>query len=133
MLGSSDVIAFAATTDLDRARAFYEQVLGLPVTEHTDFACVFDANGTMLRVTAVPEVATPGYTILGWRVTDITAAVTELSARGVTFLRYEGMNQDEHGIWAAPGGGLVAWFADPDGNTLSLTQFPGRVPGRRDA
>ena len=68
MLESSDVIAFAGTTDLRRARTFYEQVLGLPVTWQDDFACVFDANGTMLRVTAVAEVARAGYTVLGWRV-----------------------------------------------------------------
>jgi len=126
MLESCDVIAFVAAADLDRARAFYEQVLSLPVTEVTDFACVFDAHGTMLRVTAVPAVARPGYTVLGWRVPDITALVRELSGRGVTFLRYDMMDQDEDGIWATPGGDRVAWFADPDGNTLSLTQFAPR-------
>ena len=123
MLDTADLIAFAATTDLDRARVFYEQVLGLTVTEQTDLACVFDANGTMLRVTAVPEVARAGYTVLGWRVADITAAARELSARGVTFLRFDGMDQDADGVWTSPGGGRIAWFADPDGNTLSLTQF----------
>ena len=123
MLDAADLIAFAATTDLDRARVFYEQVLGLTVTEQTDLACVFDANGTMLRVTAVPEVARAGYTVLGWRVADITAAVRELSARGVTFLRFNGMDQDADGVWTSPGGGRIAWFADPDGNMLSLTQF----------
>jgi predicted enzyme related to lactoylglutathione lyase len=123
MLDAADLIAFAATTDLDRARVFYEQVLGLPVTEQTDLACVFNANGTMLRVTAVPEVARAGYTVLGWRVADITAAARELSARGVTFLRFDGMEQDADGVWTSPGGGRIAWFADPDGNTLSLTQF----------
>jgi predicted enzyme related to lactoylglutathione lyase len=83
---------------------------------------VLDAHGTMLRVTAVHEVARAGYTVLGWRVADIAVATRELAARGVIFLRYEGMGQDEHGIWTAPGGAQVAWFADPDGNTLSLTQ-----------
>ena len=123
MLDAADLIAFAATTDLDRARVFYEQVLGLTVTEQTDLACVFDANGTMLRVTAVPEVARAGYTVLGWRVADITAAARELSARGVRFLRFDGMDQDADGVWTSPGGARIAWFADPDGNTLSLTQF----------
>ena len=123
MLESSDVVAFAAATDLHRARGFYEQTLGLPVVEHNDFACVFDANGTMLRVTAVAEVARAGYTVLGWGVADIAAAVRGLSANGVVFLRYDGMAQDENGIWTTPGGDRVAWFADPDGNTLSLTQF----------
>lgn len=123
MLDSCDVIAFVPTADLDRASVFYEQVLGLSVAERTDFACVFDAHGTMLRVTAVPKVAQPGYTILGWSVPDITAAVRHLSDRGVMFLRYDMMDQDEDGIWKSPGG-MVAWFNDPDGNTLSLTQFP---------
>ena len=122
MLASSDLVAFVAATDLRRARAFYEQTLGLPVLEQNDFACVLDAHGTMLRVTAVAEVARGGYTVLGWRVADIATAVRDLAARGVTFLRYDGMGQDEHGIWTSPSGARVAWFADPDGNTLSLTQ-----------
>jgi catechol 2,3-dioxygenase-like lactoylglutathione lyase family enzyme len=122
VLESSDLVAFVAATDLRRARVFYEQTLGLPVLEQDDFACVIDAHGTMLRVTAVPEVAPGGYTVLGWRVPDITAAVRELTVRGVSFLRYDGMSQDEHGIWTTPSGARVAWFADPDGNTLSLTQ-----------
>ena len=122
MLESSDLVAFVAATDLRRAWVFYEQKLGLRVLEHDDFACVLDANGTMLRVTAVPEVAQAGYTVLGWRVGDIAASVQDLAARGVTFLRYDGMNQDEDGIWTTPTGARVAWFADPDGNTLSLTQ-----------
>lgn len=123
MLESSDVIAFAGAADLDRARAFYEGTLGLTVTEQNDFACVLDAHGTMLRVTAVPKVSTPGYTVLGWRVADITATVRELAARGVEIHHYDGMDQDGDGIWATPGGDRVAWFADPDGNVLSLTQF----------
>jgi len=122
MLESSDLVAFVAATDLGRARVFYEQKLGLRVLEHNHFACVLDANGTMLRVTAVPEVARAGYTVLGWRVGDIAAAVRDLAARGVTFLRYDGMNQDQDGVWTTPTGAKVAWFADPDGNTLSLTQ-----------
>ena len=122
MLESSNLVAFVAASDLRRARAFYEQTLGLPVLEHNEFACVLDAHGTMLRVTAVPVVAHGGYTVLGWRVADIEAEVRDLASRGVAFLRYDGLSQDEHGIWTAPGGARVAWFADPDGNTLSLTQ-----------
>lgn len=123
MLGSSHVVAFVAATSLDRARAFYERVLGLPVAEHDEFACVLDANGTMLRITAVPEVARAGYTVLGWRVDDITAVVRDLTGKGVAFRRFDGLEQDDDGIWTAPGGARVAWFSDPDGNTLSLTQF----------
>ena len=123
MLQTSEVIAFAASADLRKARAFYEQVLGLRLIEQNDFACVFDANGTMLRVTAVAKVAQPGYTVLGWRVSDITAAVRGLTARGVAFLRYDGMDLDDNGVWTTPGGDKIAWFADPGGNVLSLTQF----------
>jgi catechol 2,3-dioxygenase-like lactoylglutathione lyase family enzyme len=123
MLESSEVIAFAGSADLGRAQAFYERILGLPVIEQNDFACVFDANGTMLRVTAVGEVARAGYTVLGWRVGDIAAMVRGLAPRGVQFLRYDGLDQDEDGIWTTPGGDKVAWFADPDGNVLSVTQF----------
>ncbi|HEY7147010.1 MAG TPA: VOC family protein [Streptosporangiaceae bacterium] len=123
MLESSDVVAFVGTTDLPRAREFYERKLGLPVTGRSDFACVFDAGGTMLRVTAVARVAAGGYTVLGWRVTDIKAAVRDLEARGVVFNQYDGMEHDEHGVWTTPGGDQVAWFSDPDGNTLSITQF----------
>lgn len=123
MLDSSDIVAFVAAADLNRARQFYERVLGLYPVEQNDFACVFDAHGTMLRVTAVGEVARPGYTVLGWRVADIAATVGELAGRGVAFLRFDGMGQDDSGIWTTPGGDKVAWFADPDGNTLSLTEF----------
>ena len=123
MLQGSEVIAFAASADPRQARAFYEQVLGLRVIEQNDFACVFDANGTMLRVTAVAEVARPGYTVLGWRVADIVATVRGLTERGVVFLRYDGMDQDESGVWTTPGGDKIAWFTDPGGNVLSLTQF----------
>ncbi len=123
MLPTSEVIAFTSTTDLAKARAFYEGVLGLPVVEDNAYACVFYANGTMLRVTAVAEVAQPGYTVLGWSVTDVAHTVTELEARGVAFARYDGMDQDAQGVWTTPNGDRIAWFADPDGNVLSLTQL----------
>ena len=123
MLTTSDVIAFSPTTDLARARTFYEGVLGLPVVDENAYACVFDAHGTMLRVTAVAQVARPGYTVLGWSVTDIAETVTELEARGVAFAHYDGMEQDAHGVWTTSNGDRIAWFADPDGNVLSLTEF----------
>jgi catechol 2,3-dioxygenase-like lactoylglutathione lyase family enzyme len=123
MLESSSIIAFAPATDLARARRFYEHTLGLRFVKQNDFACVFDANGTMLRITAVSEVANPGYTVLGWRVADIEAAVQALTLNGVTFTQYDGMDQDLNGIWTTPGGDKVAWFTDPDGNNVSLTQF----------
>ena len=128
MLQSSDVIAFVSATDLDRARDFYQHTLSLHVVEQNAYACVLDANGTMLRLTAAPRVGTPGYTVLGWRVTDIGGTVRALTAQGVAFSRYDGMDQDEQGIWATPSGDKVAWFQDPDGNVLSLTQFAATEP-----
>ena len=124
MLKDASLVAFVATTDLARARAFYETVLGLEVVEADDFAVVVDVHGTTLRVTAVPERAPAAYTVLGWQVDDLEAEVDELVGRGVTFLRFEGMDQDDRGIWTTPGGVGVAWFSDPDGNTLSLDSPP---------
>jgi catechol 2,3-dioxygenase-like lactoylglutathione lyase family enzyme len=123
MLGTSEVIAFAAAADLDRAREFYQDTLGLTLIEQNPYACVFDAHGTMLRVTAVAEVATPGYTVLGWRVGDIDEVIAGLLGKGVSFTRYQGMDQAGNGIWTTPNGDRIAWFTDPAGNTLSLTQF----------
>ncbi len=123
MLGTCDVIAFVSTTDLARARSFYEGFLGLPVVDESPFACVFDAHGTMLRVTAAAQVAQPGYTVLGWRVPDIRHTITELESVGVAFVRYDGMGQDVQGVWTTPNGDRVAWFTDPDGNVLSLTEL----------
>ncbi|MBS1802208.1 MAG: VOC family protein [Acidobacteria bacterium] len=125
MLGGSQVMAFAPTTDPAKARAFYEGVLGLHlVADEKPFALVFDANGIMLRVTTVHEFKPQQFTILGWRVVDIEATVDRLVAAGVKFLRFTGMNDaDPRGIWSAPGGARIAWFKDPDGNVLSLTEF----------
>jgi catechol 2,3-dioxygenase-like lactoylglutathione lyase family enzyme len=124
MLGSCQPIAFVATSDGTRAREFYEGVLGLGFVADEPVALVFDASGVMLRVTKVQSVTPAGYTVLGWRVDDIAAAAKELATKGVTFERYQGFQQDELGIWNAPDGAKVAWFKDPDGNLLSLTQFP---------
>jgi catechol 2,3-dioxygenase-like lactoylglutathione lyase family enzyme len=123
MLASADVMAFVATADLERAREFYEGVLGLPVIEDDGFALAFDAHGTMLRVTGVRELTPAPYTVLGWSVADIAAAVRDLQARGVAVARFAGFEQDEQGIWTTPTGARVAWFGDPDGNTLQLTQL----------
>lgn len=123
MLGSSDIIAFSWSTDLARAREFYEHALGLRCIEQNEFACVFDVNGTMLRVTAVPEVAKPGYTVSERRVDSIEEAIHALAGKGVVFTRYDAMDQDVNGVWTTPEGDKVAWFVDPDGNHLSVTQF----------
>jgi catechol 2,3-dioxygenase-like lactoylglutathione lyase family enzyme len=122
-LRDQSLVGFIATSDPDRARKFYGDALGLPlVSEELPFALVFDANGTMLRVTIVKQTAPAGYTVLGWKVPDIIAAATALSSAGVQFERYQGMEQDGLGIWSSPGGARVAWFKDPDGNTLSISQ-----------
>ncbi len=116
------------TADAARAKAFYAGILGLRLVGEDEFSLMFDLEGTRLRVSVVPEVHPAGYTVLGWSVPDIRTAVRELSQRGVVFQHYGGMAQDADGVWAAPGGAMVAWFRDPDGNTLSITQFAG--PGR---
>jgi catechol 2,3-dioxygenase-like lactoylglutathione lyase family enzyme len=127
MLAAASFVAFLATTDLARARAFFEGTLGLALVEETTFACLFEAGGTPLRVTRVEVVVAAPYTVAGWEVPDLTAAVADLAARGVAVRRYDGLEQDEDGIWLAPSGTRVAWFADPDGNVLSLSQPPARA------
>jgi catechol 2,3-dioxygenase-like lactoylglutathione lyase family enzyme len=122
MVTTSKVVAFTATTDGAAARRFYEATLGLRVTSDDAFALVLDANGTTLRIQKVGKFSPQPFTTLGWEVPEIRGLVQELRNRGVSFEKYVGMDQDELGIWAAPGGALVAWFKDPDGNTLSLTQ-----------
>jgi catechol 2,3-dioxygenase-like lactoylglutathione lyase family enzyme len=121
-LGHAALIGFVASSDLDRSRAFYEGILGFEVTGQDGFACVLQAGGTTVRLTLVPEVNPAPYTVLGWEVADLEHAVDALAARGVSFLRFEGMDQDTRGIWTAPGGDRVSWFPDPEGHVLSLTQ-----------
>jgi catechol 2,3-dioxygenase-like lactoylglutathione lyase family enzyme len=125
-LTTHPIVAFVATADPARARAFYSNTLGLRLTSEDAFALVFDAGGTMLRVAVVPHVQAASYTVLGWIVPDIRLTMAELVARGVEFARFPGMGQDEHGAWKAPSGAIVAWFKDPDGNTLSLTELPAK-------
>ncbi len=125
ILGTSKLVAFVSTTDPARARAFYQGVLGLKLVEDAQpFALVFDANGTMLRVTVVHELDPAPFTVLGWGVDSIDETVERLRAAAVEFLRYAGLNDaDLKGIWTAPSGARIAWFNDPDGNVLSVTQF----------
>jgi len=124
MLGSSKIMAFVPTADPKRARSFYEHTLGLRFVSEDQFAVVFDADGVMLRVTNVPEFKPRSFTILGWQVADIASAVSSLSEKGVSFEKYGFEGQDNSGVWASPSGAKVAWFKDPDGNVLSVTQFP---------
>jgi catechol 2,3-dioxygenase-like lactoylglutathione lyase family enzyme len=122
-LGSQKIIAFVGTARPSAARRFYRDTLGLRHVSEDQFAIVFDANTTMLRVAIVPQVQPAEYTALGWQVADIDQTVTRLGEAGVRFQRYPGMDQDAQGVWTSPSGARIAWFKDPDGNTLSLTEF----------
>jgi catechol 2,3-dioxygenase-like lactoylglutathione lyase family enzyme len=124
MVALNKVVTFVATTNSQKARKFYEESLGLRFVSDDGFALVFDIDGTMLRIAKVPDFRPATFTVLGWEVSDIEKSVTELNARGVSFERFPGMPQDGLGIWSAPGGAKVAWFKDPDGNILSLSQHP---------
>jgi catechol 2,3-dioxygenase-like lactoylglutathione lyase family enzyme len=125
MLANSKIIGFAPTRDAEKSRAFYEGTLGCEFVQDDGFALVFRAAGNMIRIARTGEFTPAPYTILGWEVEDIVASVSALTAKGLVFARYPFLPQDqvdEHGIWSAPGGAKVAWFHDPDGNTLSLSQ-----------
>jgi catechol 2,3-dioxygenase-like lactoylglutathione lyase family enzyme len=124
-LGEQRIMAFVAVKDPERAKKFYRDTLGLRlVSEELPFALVFDANGTMLRVTIVKKVIPAGYTVLGWQVPSANKAAKALQKAGVQFERFPGMNQDDLGVWNSPSGAKVAWFKDPDGNTLSISEHP---------
>lgn len=122
MLGAINIVAFVATKDSDKARAFYEGVLGLRFVKDDGFAIVLDANGIMVRVVKMKEFTPAHFTILGWQVTGIDKIVAALQGKGVHFEIFGFFKQDELGIWTAPTGDKVAWFKDPDGNILSVSQ-----------
>ncbi len=123
MLEHAPIIAFVPVSDVAEARRFYVDTLGLTVTDESPFALVVDVNGIMLRLTPVTDLRPQPFTVVGWAVEDIGATVATLTGLGVRFTRYDGIDQDQSGIWQAPSGDRVAWFTDPDGNTLSLTTF----------
>jgi catechol 2,3-dioxygenase-like lactoylglutathione lyase family enzyme len=124
-LAQYNIIGFITIVDIPRAKEFYRGTLGLRlVSEEPPFALVFEANGIMLRLGFGKELPPAHGTVLGWEVPDVKAAVRELISAGVCFERYEFMQQDELGIWTTPTGSKVAWFKDPDGNTLSLSEHP---------
>jgi len=118
------MIGFVATSNPEKAKAFYGGLLGFRQMSDDPFAIVFDANGTMIRVSKVQEFTPARSTVLGWEVEDIYVAVQELGSRGVHFEQFNlpFMKQDELGVWMPPNGDRVAWFKDPDGNTLSISQ-----------
>ncbi len=129
MLGSIDIVAFIPTKDPEKARAFYEGVLGLRFVKDDGFALVLDANGIMVRVAKAQFTPAP-FTILGWQVTDIENVAAALQQKGVQFERFGFFEQDPLGIWTAPTGDKVAWFKDPDENILSISQHVGRLGDR---
>ena len=125
MLSTTPIIGFVPTLDAARSRAFYEGILGIPFVSDDGFALVFRSGSNMIRIARVQDLTPAVYTILGWEVSDIAAEVTALTAKGLVFARYPFLPPDQIdslGIWSAPGGAKVAWFQDPDGNTLSLSQ-----------
>jgi catechol 2,3-dioxygenase-like lactoylglutathione lyase family enzyme len=122
-LANSKIISFVATQNPASALKFYQDTLGLSLVSDDPFATVFDVRGTMLRVQKVRQIQPANYTALGWDVSDIFATIKRLADKGVRFKRFDGLTQDEYGVWAAPSGAKIAWFKDPDGNILSLTQF----------
>jgi catechol 2,3-dioxygenase-like lactoylglutathione lyase family enzyme len=125
MLTNTPIIGLVPARDAERARAFYEGVLGLPFLSDDGFAIVVKANDTILRIVRMGEFTPVPYTILGWEVANIEETVAGLTAKGVAFARYPFLppeQVDELGIWTAPNGSKVAWFQDPDGNTLSLSE-----------
>lgn len=121
-LAGAELVAFVPTADLERSHEFYGRTLGLERVEASPYANAYDAGGTRLRVTRVETPAGAVYTIAGWTVPDLAATLAALTAEGVAFVRYAGMEQDEAGVWLAPSGTKVAWFRDPDGNTLSVSE-----------
>ncbi len=122
MLGDKELKAFVPTIMPEKARFFYRDILGLKLLSEDNYALQFDANGIELRVTIVPELKPHGFTVLGWNVPDIISEVKSLNGKGIVCERYNFLEQDDLGIWVAPGGSKVAWFKDPDGNLLSLTE-----------
>jgi catechol 2,3-dioxygenase-like lactoylglutathione lyase family enzyme len=123
-LGDSEVMAFLATTQAEKSLAFYRDTLGLRLEEDSPFAIVMKAANASLRIQKVQAFTPHPFTAFGWKVDDVEATVKALTGTGVKFERFEGLSQDDLGIWASPSGAKVCWFKDPDGNVLSLTQFP---------
>ena len=124
MLGTQKLVAFGATVDAARAARFYGEILGLRRRSEDAFALVFDANGVELRLQKVEALTPQGFTVLGWQVRDVDAVLDVLTRSGIPAERYAGLSQDARGVWSAPSGARIAWFKDPDGNLLSIAQYP---------
>jgi catechol 2,3-dioxygenase-like lactoylglutathione lyase family enzyme len=122
MLGDCTIVPMLATTKPDDARRFYSEALGLELLSEDPFAIIYRTGETTLRLQKVAACTPHPFSVLGWRVPDLRAAVTALAAKGVRFERFEGMAQDELGVWTPPGTSYgVCWFKDPEGHLLSLT------------
>jgi len=126
MLRDAKLVAFGAITDAARAANFYVGTLGLTVRYEDDFALVLDANGVELRLQKVRALTPAGFTALGWEVRDVDAVAAALEEQGISLERYRWLEQDARGVWQAPSGARIAWFRDPDGNLLSVAQYPAR-------
>ena len=122
MLGSMKIVAFVPIKDSEKTRSFYEGVVGLRFVKDDGFALVFDANGIMVRAAQMKDFTPAQFTVLGWQVYEIENVVRALQKKGVHFEIFGFFQQDELGIWTAPTGDKVAWFKDPDGNILSVSQ-----------
>ncbi len=122
MLATSKLVAFLATTQPETSRRFYEGILGLRFVADEPVALVFDANGSILRISKVQNLMPAPFTVLGWVVTNVSFEAASLASKGVIFERYEILSQDDQGVCTLPDGAKVAWFKDPDGNLLSITQ-----------
>ena len=116
-------ISFIATDRPSDAQTFYADVLGLELLETGPFALVFSDRDQMLRIQIVSELEPVPYTVHGWSVADIREEIEALVAKGIEFQRFDHLPQDEQGVWTTPAGHKIAWFSDPSGNTLSLTQY----------
>ncbi|HTU51853.1 MAG TPA: glyoxalase superfamily protein [Acidobacteriaceae bacterium] len=124
-LSHYNIIGFVTIVDVERAKSFYRDILGLRlISEEPPFALVFDANGIMIRLGMGKHLPPASGTVLGWQVPDIVSVVRNLESAGVQFERYEFLKQDDAGIWTSPTGARVAWFKDPDGNVLSVSEHP---------
>jgi catechol 2,3-dioxygenase-like lactoylglutathione lyase family enzyme len=121
VLAAASPVVFIPSTDLARSRSFYTDSLGMPVIEASDAGVVLDVQGTTVWLVLVgEEFHVQPFTIFGWRVEDLDATMAAMVDHGIEFLRYDGMGQDDAGVWTAPSGRRIAWFQDPDGNNLSL-------------
>ncbi|PYT68645.1 MAG: glyoxalase [Acidobacteria bacterium] len=122
MLASGKMVGFVPVRDYDKARAFYEGKLGFDFVSQDQFALVLSVGGHRIRMTKMPNFTPLQGTILGWEVDDIQATAVWLRDRGVETEKYPFVPDRELGIWTSPSGDKVAWFKDPDGNVLSVTQ-----------